>query len=79
MRTAVKTARLTMVGSALVLMVSGMIMWGGKGDQIGLVHVGLGIVLALSLWTIAAFATRAGVSRSVVGLAVTGRRRPCTW
>jgi uncharacterized membrane protein YesL len=43
----------TLVGSALLLMVSGMLVWEGRGGDLGAFHVLLGLVLALSLWIIA--------------------------
>ena len=70
MRTTVKMARLALVGSALLLMVSGMVLWNGNGGRLGPVHALLGLVLALSLWTIAGIAARAGVSPGIVALAV---------
>jgi hypothetical protein len=73
MRRTVKTARLVLVGSALLLMLSGMIVWGGRGDlatRLAPVHGLLGIALAASLWTIAAAAARGGAPRVVVVLAV---------
>lgn len=70
MRTVLKIARLALVGSALLLMVSGMVLWNGTADQFGPPHALLGLVLVLSLWTIGAIAARAGVSLTVVALAV---------
>jgi hypothetical protein len=72
MRTVLKIARLALVGSALLLMASGMVLWNGTADQLGPLHALLGLVLVLSLWTIAGIAARAGVSLAVVALAVGG-------
>jgi hypothetical protein len=70
MRTVLKIARLALVGSALLLMVSGMVLWNGTADQLGPLHALLGLVLVLSLGTIAGIAARAGVSLAVVAPAV---------
>ena len=70
MRTTVKMARLALIGSALLLMVSGMVLWTGNGGELGPVHALLGLVLAVSLWIIAGIAARAGVSPGIVALAV---------
>jgi hypothetical protein len=70
MRTVLKIARLALVGSALLLMVSGMVLWHGTADQFGPPHALLGLVLVLSLWTIGGIAARAGVPLKIVALAV---------
>jgi hypothetical protein len=69
MRTAVRVARATLLGSGALLLVLGLIIWTGKADQLIGVHVALGVVLVLSLWTIAAIAARSGVPAGTVALA----------
>ena len=71
MRTAVKAAQATLLGCGGLLLVLGIIIWTGKGDQLIGVHVLAGVVLVLSLWTIAAIAARSGVPAGTVALAGT--------
>ena len=70
LRTALTVAQAFLFGSAVVLLVLGAIIWTGHADELIPVHVLVGFVLVLSLWTIAAIAARAGVSRAVVAGAV---------
>jgi hypothetical protein len=63
MRTAIKVALAVLLGCGALLLVLGLIIWRGIGDHERLVavHVTIGVVLVLTLWTIAAIAARAGV------------------
>lgn len=63
-------ARLVLVGSAAALLVLGVIIWTGNGDQLIPLHIVFGSALVLALWVIAAVAAMAGVSWKVIGLAV---------
>lgn len=68
--TAVKAAQAVLVGSGASLLVLGGIIWTGQGDQLITIHILIGLVLVLSLWTIAAFAARLGVSGRLIAIAV---------
>lgn len=68
--TALNTAQAVLVGSGAALLGLGLIMWTGRADEFIPLHLLIGLVLVLSLWTIAAIAARAGVSGRVVGTAV---------
>jgi H+/gluconate symporter-like permease len=70
MKTAVKIALAVLMGCGALLLVLGIVIWTGNGDQLIPVHIGFGIVLVLSLWTIAAIGARAGVASGTVALAV---------
>jgi hypothetical protein len=68
--TGTKVAHWTLRASGGLLLLLGLIIWTGKGDQLIPVHDVLGFVLVLSLWTIAAIASRSGVPIGLVTLAV---------
>jgi hypothetical protein len=70
MKTATKVAQLVLLGSGALLLVLGLIIWTGHGDQLIGIHAMLGFLLVLSLWAIAAIAARTGVSIGLVALAV---------
>lgn len=67
---AVKTAQAVLLGSAAVLLVMGLVIWTGRAEDLVPLHLLIGIVLVLSLWTIAAIAARSGVSGRLVAMAV---------
>jgi hypothetical protein len=69
MRTAIKVAARVLVGSGALLLVLGVIIWTGKADALIGVHIVVGSVLILTLWTIAAIAARSGVPMRTVTLA----------
>ena len=69
MKTAIKVALAALMGSGALLLVLGIVIWTGNGDQLIPVHVAFGIVLVISLWTIAAIAARAGVASGTVAFA----------
>ena len=58
---------MTVRASGLVLLVLGVIFWTGNLDSLHLLHILLGLLLVLGLWTLAAIAIRAHVA---VGIAV---------
>lgn len=58
---------MTVRASGLVLLVLGVIFWTGNLDSLHLLHILLGLLLVLGLWTLAAIAIRA---RASVGIAV---------
>lgn len=71
MRTAIKGALAILLGCGALLLVLGLIIWTGIGDHERLVavHVSIGVVLVLTLWTIAAIAARSGVPAGTVAFA----------
>jgi len=62
-------ARWTVRVSGLVLLVLGAAIWTGNADALIGIHMFVGLVLVLALWTLAATAYRAGVSPTFVLLA----------
>ncbi len=68
--TALNMSQAALVASGAVLLLVGLIVWTGRADELIPLHLLIGLVLVLSLWTIAAIAARAGVSGKVVGAAV---------
>lgn len=70
MKTATTVAHMTLRVSGLLLILLGLAIWTGRADAAVPVHEFLGFVLVLSLWTLAFFAARAGVSMGWVALAV---------
>ncbi|MFI4972709.1 MAG: hypothetical protein WB682_00285 [Candidatus Dormiibacterota bacterium] len=64
-------AQMTVRVSGIVLLVLGVIFWTGNLDSLHLVHILLGLLLVLGLWTLAFLAIRARVALrlAVVGLA----------
>src|SRR5689334_17946594 len=70
LRTATRAAQAALVGSGAILLVLGVMIWTGNADGLIPLHVLIGIVLVLSLWTIAAIAARSGVNRWLVAAAV---------
>jgi len=59
-------ARIT--GPVLILL--GIILWTGRGYQLLPLHIGLGVVLVLTLWIQAVLAARSGVNRGFVAFAI---------
>jgi hypothetical protein len=56
--------------AGLTAIVLGVLFWTGNARALIPVHVLIGLVLVLSLWTLAFLAARAGVNRGFVALAV---------
>ena len=69
MKTAIKVSLAALMGCGALLLVLGIVIWTGNGHQLIPVHILLGIVLVLSLWTIAAIAARLGVATGTVVVA----------
>lgn len=67
---ALNTAQAVLVWSGAALLALGLMVWTGRADEVIPLHVLIGLVLLLSLWTIAAIAAACGVSRRLVGAAV---------
>jgi hypothetical protein len=70
MKKATTVVQMTLRGSGLLLILLGLAIWTGRADQVIPIHMFLGFVLVLSLWTLAFIAARAGVSRRWVIMAV---------
>jgi hypothetical protein len=68
MRT-VKLAVRTLIACGVLLLVLGIVIWTGHGDQLIPVHVAIGVLLVLTLWTLAAIAARSGVRAGTVAFA----------
>jgi hypothetical protein len=66
---AIKVALAVLVGCGALLLVLGIVIWTGNGDRLISVHITLGVVLVLTLWTIAAIAARSGVPAGTVAFA----------
>lgn len=56
--------------AGLTAIVLGVLFWTGNAQVLIPVHMLIGLVLVLSLWTLAFLAARAGVNRRLVALAV---------
>jgi hypothetical protein len=71
MRTAINVALAILLGCGALLLVLGLIIWAGIGDheQLVAVHISIGVVLVLTLWTIVAIALRSGVPAGTVAFA----------
>ena len=68
-----KTASILVMATrvvGLILVVLGILLWTGTATQLLPLHIGLGVVLVLILWTMATLAARAGASRGMVAFAV---------
>jgi hypothetical protein len=69
MRTVMKVAVPTAMACGGVLLILGLIVWTGNGDALIPVHIAVGVVLVLSLWTIATIAARSGFRVSIAAAA----------
>jgi hypothetical protein len=69
MKAAIRVALAALMGCGALLLVLGIVIWTGNGDQLIPVHVAFGIVLVISLWVIAAIASRSGVASGIVAFA----------
>jgi len=56
--------------TGLIQIVLGLLIWTFDADNLIPVHITVGLVLVLSLWTLAFLAAEAGVSRGLVILAI---------
>ncbi|HSP10178.1 MAG TPA: hypothetical protein VLU92_11340 [Candidatus Dormibacteraeota bacterium] len=63
----VTVAQMTVRVSGIALLILGVIFWTGNLDSLHLLHILLGLLLVLGLWTLALIAIRAQVA---VGIAV---------
>jgi hypothetical protein len=71
MRTTIKVSLAALLGCGALLQALGLIIWMGIGDheQLVAVHIPIGVVFILTLWTIAAIAARSGVPARTVAFA----------
>jgi hypothetical protein len=69
MGAALKLSLRVLLACGAALLVLGIVMWIGHGDALIPVHIAIGVVLVLALWTIAAIAAGAGVPAGTVTFA----------
>ncbi|MGE5226409.1 MAG: hypothetical protein ACM3OO_05990 [Planctomycetaceae bacterium] len=69
MGTALKVAVATLIGCGALLLGLGVAIWTGDGDGLIPLHVAIGVVLVLTLWTVCGIAARSGVSSGTVAFA----------
>ena len=65
-----KVALLVLRGSGVLVTLLGLALWAGYGYSLLQLHMLLGVLVVLALWTLAAFAAKAGASPGRVALAV---------
>jgi hypothetical protein len=70
MKRAITIAQMTIRISGLLLILLGIAIWTGRADGVIPVHLLLGFVLVLALWSLSFLAARAGVQTRWVALAV---------
>ncbi|WP_198950178.1 CoA-binding protein [Kineosporia sp. A_224] len=63
-------ARVALIGSGVLTLLLGLLVWTGRADWLIGIHGGLAFVLVFSLWTLAVVAVASRVSIAVVGSAV---------
>ena len=63
-------AQMTVRACGVVLLILGVIFWTGNLDSLHLVHILLGLLLVLGLWTLAVIAIRARVAVGIGVLAL---------
>ena len=69
MKTASILVMVTRVIGPILLLLGGLF-WTGTAYQLLPLHIGLGVLLVLILWTMAALAARAGAKRGMVAFAI---------
>jgi hypothetical protein len=79
MKTAIKVSLAVLLACGALLLVLGIVIWTGNGDALIPVHITLGVVLVLSLWTIAFMAARAGVPQAPWRSPRVGACWSCSW
>jgi hypothetical protein len=63
-------AQMSVRASGVVLLILGVIFWTGNLDSLHLVHILLGLLLVLGLWTLAFLGARAGAPAAIVVVSV---------
>jgi hypothetical protein len=71
MKRAITIAQMTIRISGVLLILLGIAIWTGRADGVIPIHMLLGFVLVLALWSLSFLAARAGVQMRWVALAVT--------
>jgi len=56
--------------AGVLLLVLGIVIWTGNFDALIPIHMLIGVVLVVALWTLAYLANRAGVSKALVVIAI---------
>ncbi len=56
--------------SGVAVLLLGVLFWAGQALAFVTLHMALGVILVLALWTLAGLAFRAGVDRATVAIAV---------
>jgi hypothetical protein len=70
MRTAINVARMLVRLDGIVLIILGTLFWTGNALALIPLHMLLGILLVLALWTLALLAARSGVHPGLVAVAI---------
>jgi hypothetical protein len=70
MKTTTTVAQMLVRITGLILIVLGILFWTGNAVALIPVHMLLGFVLVLSLWTLAGLAARVGVQPGLIALAI---------
>jgi hypothetical protein len=70
MKTATTVAQMLVRATGVLLIILGVLFWTGHALGLISIHMLLGLILVLSLWALAAFAARAGVSAGFVVFAI---------
>jgi hypothetical protein len=70
MRTAIIVAHMLVRFSGLILIILGVLIWIDNTLPLVPIHMLLGLVFVLSLWTLAFLAARSGAPRGVVALVI---------
>jgi len=70
MRRAAKIAQIALRGSGVLVLLLGLSLWSGRGYSLLNVHMLLGVIVVLALWTLAGLAAKAGAPPVQVAVAV---------
>ncbi len=65
-----KVAQIALRGSGILVLLLGLSLWAGHGYSLLNVHMLLGVIVVLALWTLAGLAAKAGASPVRVSVAV---------
>lgn len=66
---AIAAARMGVRATGLVQLVLGLVVWTGSADGLIPIHMLVGLLLVISLWTLAFLAARAGASQGLAAAA----------
>ena len=70
MRTSTTVAQMIIRISGVILIILGILFWAGHARSLVSLHMLLGLILVLALWTLAFLGARAGVGAGFVSLAI---------